>query len=322
MKIKLKSDRILRIKGAKMFKVKRFIRRHLDIYFILVGSFMFASMGFFARLISDELSSIEIMFFRNFIGVVFIIYQISKIKHKKVGGHFWLLLFRGFVGTISLYAFFYNISNISLNGAFAFQKTNPIFVALIAMIFLKEKLSFFAVCGILLSFVGVLFIIDPFSFSGFDLKNSFLGIMSGLCAAIALTSVRQLGHYYNTEYIVLSFFALGALLPVISMVCGEFLDDEVIKSFDFAVSKFVMPSGITWLWIILMSYLSILYQIYVTRAYRATKKAGIVAGVSYMDVPFTLFLGLLLGDGFPSFIVFCGIAMVVCGGLIVSMMKK
>ena len=305
-----------------MKKFKRFIRHHLDIYFMLIGSFMFASTGFFARLLSDDLSSIEIMFFRNLVGVIFIVYQITKIKHKKPGGHFWLLFFRGFVGTLALYAFFYNVTHISLGGAFAFQKTNPIFVALIAMIFLKERLSFLAICGILLSFIGVLFIVDPFHFNGFDLKNSTLGVLSGLFAAIALTSVRQLGHSYNTEYIVLSFFALGTIMPIFSMIFGEFLPQSSLENFDFAVSKFVMPTGLMWVFIVLMGSFSVGYQIYVTKAYRATKKAGIVAGISYMDVLFTFILGLFLGDGLPSLTVFIGILMVVSGGLIISVMKK
>ncbi len=34
------------------------------------------------------------------------------------------------------------------------------------------------------------------------------------------------------------------------------------------------------------------------------KKAGVVAGVSYLDVIFSLILGLFLGDAFPSAMVF------------------
>lgn len=298
----------------------RLLRPYLDIYFMVFASLMFALSGVFAKLLANELSSIEIMFFRNIVGTAFILYQITKIKHKKVGGHFWFLLIRSVAAVISLYLFFYNVSSISLGGAYAFLKTNAIFIIVIALIFLHEKLNFFAICGILISFVGVLFIVDPFSFSGFSLQNSFFGILSGLFSAISLTSMRQLGHYYNTEYIVLGLFGVGVIAPVISMVVGEFFPS--LNKFDFAVSRFVVPSGIAFLWIVLMGWFSLLYQVYYTKAYRITKKAGIVAGVSYIDIPFTLLFGLMLGDSFPSFIVFCGIVMVVCGGVIVSTTKN
>ncbi len=299
---------------------KKRIRYHLDIYFMIIASFMFALSGVFAKLLAQHLPSVEIMFFRNIIATILVVYQITKVEHKKVGGRFILLLLRSLAAVASLYLFFYNVSNISLGGAFTFLKTNAIFIVVISLIFLKEKLSFLGVCGILLSFVGVIFVVDPFSFSGFNLKNSFFGILSGLLSAASITSMRQLGHYYNTEYILLAFFGVGVIMPVISMVLA-FLNPSLCE-YDFLVANFIMPSGIMWVWILLMGWVSLLYQAYYTKAYKITKKAGVVAGVSYLDIAFTLIFGLFLGDAIPSFIVFFGIILIVVGGIIVSGAKR
>lgn len=309
-----------------MYKIKRLIRKNLGIYFMLIASFAFAIMGCCAKLLADSMPSVEIMFFRNFISIIFISYLIYKIPHKKHGGKLLLLLFRGLMGTVSLYAFFYNVSNISLGGAFAFQKTNPLFVALIAFLFLKEQLSFKAILCILFAFFGVLLIVQPFApehlHSGFDLKNSLLGIFSGLTAALALTSARELGKFYNTEVIALSFFVLGTLLPILSMLGAEILDESILKTYDFAFAHFVMPNSLfVWLLILAMGSLSLFYQIYVTKAYKAAKKAGVVAGVGYIDVVFTLLLGILLGDDLPSLMVLAGIICVLIGGIGISLSK-
>lgn len=296
----------------------RIIKHHLGVYFMVLACLDFAFVGACAKLLSEEgLSSIEIMFFRNIIGVAFMVYLLSHLKTHKEGGRLWLLIFRGVAGTLSLYLFFYNVSNISLGGAFAFQKISPIFVTLIAFLFFKENVGIRGWIGILIAFAGVLFISQPWAnpdnHTGFDLKNSSLGILSGFFAALALTSVRHLRKHYNTELIAFSFIFIGALMPLCSMVIGEFYAP---KELDFIIAPFVMPSAKAWIFIIIMGILGTIYQIHVTKAYGVAKQVGIVAGVSYLDVVFSLVLGIFLGDDLPSIMVFMGIIGVVFGGLI------
>lgn len=295
----------------------RIVKKNLGIYFMIIASMEFALVGACAKILSEEISSIEIMFFRNIIGTIFMIYLLSKLKFHKNGGHFGLLIFRGIIGTIALYLFFYNVANISLGGAFAFQKTAPIFIALIAFFLFKEKLGLNAIFGIFIAFIGVLLICQPFvdeaNHSGFDLKNSILGILSGFCAALALTSVRELKKSYPAPFIALSFVLIGTLMPMFSMIMGSFYQ---IKELDFLIAPFVMPSFKAWIVIVCMGIFGAMYQIHITKAYGVAKKAGVVAGVSYIDVVFTLFLGILLGDSFPNILVLIGIFSIVFGGLI------
>ncbi|MEE6578365.1 DMT family transporter, partial [Campylobacter coli] len=282
----------------------------------------FALMGACAKILSKEMSSIEIMFFRNIIGVLFIVYLLKRSKVHKEGGHFWLLVFRGVTGTLSLYMFFYNVSNITLGGAFAFQKTAPIFITLIAFIIFKENIGAKGWLGILIAFSGVLLIAQPWAdsstHSGFDLKNSIIGVMSGFLAALALTSVRELRKFYTTEQIAFSFILLGALMPLISMIGAEFFEPKHLDSLhlDFILAPFVMPSLTAWLIIAVMGALGTIYQIHVTKAYGIAKQAGVVAGVSYLDVVFSMVVGIILGDDLPSAMVFLGIIGIIFGGII------
>ncbi|EAJ9605818.1 DMT family transporter [Campylobacter coli] len=282
----------------------------------------FALMGACAKILSKEMSSIEIMFFRNIIGVFFIVYLLKRSKVHKEGGHFWLLVFRGVTGTLSLYMFFYNVSNITLGGAFAFQKTAPIFITLIAFIIFKENIGAKGWLGILIAFSGVLLIAQPWAdsstHSGFDLKNSIIGVMSGFLAALALTSVRELRKFYTTEQIAFSFILLGALMPLISMIGAEFFEPKHLDSLhlDFILAPFVMPSLTAWLIIAVMGALGTIYQIHVTKAYGIAKQAGVVAGVSYLDVVFSMVVGIILGDDLPSAMVFLGIIGIIFGGII------
>ena len=90
----------------------KFLIRHLGIYYMLIASMLFAGTGALSKLLSSELSSIEIVFFRNIIGLFLIIFMIYQRPLHQTGGKFWLLAFRGIIGTIGLYAFFYNIAHL------------------------------------------------------------------------------------------------------------------------------------------------------------------------------------------------------------------
>ncbi|RQD68698.1 DMT family transporter [Campylobacter hepaticus] len=300
----------------------KIIKHNLGIYFMILACLDFAFMGACAKILSKEISSIEIMFFRNIIGIFFIVYLLKSSKFHKKGGHFWLLVFRGVAGTLSLYMFFYNISNITLGVAFAFQKTSPIFIALLSLIIFKENIGFKGWLGILLAFSGVIFIMQPWEdnlmSSNFDLKNSIIGVVSGFLAALALTSVRELKKFYTTEQIAFSFIFLGTLMPLISMLSAQFFDPQYLKSLhlDFILAPFVMPSMTAWLIIIIMGTLGTIYQIHVTKAYSVAKQAGVIAGISYLDVVFSMIVGIILGDNLPNTMIFLGIIGIVFGGLI------
>ncbi|TKX32632.1 DMT family transporter [Campylobacter aviculae] len=306
----------------------RVIKHNLGVYFMLLACLDFTLMGACAKILSQEMSSIEIMFFRNIIGIIFIVWLLKRSKVHKDGGHFWLLVFRGIVGTLSLYMFFYNVSNITLGGAFAFQKTAPIFITLIAFFVFKENIDKKAWIGIFIAFLGMLLITQPWAdkayHSGFDLKNSIIGITSGFLAALALTSVRKLRQFYTTEQIALSFIFLGTLMPLLSMIGAEFLEPEKLHflHLDFILAPFVMPSLKAWFIILIMGIFGTIYQIHITKAYGIAKQAGIVAGVSYFDVIFSLIVGLILGDNLPSAMVFLGIIGIIFGGLILVVKGK
>lgn len=293
------------------------IKHNLGIYFMLLASFEFALVGACAKILSEEgIPSIEVMFFRNGIGLLFMLYFISKLRIHKEGGHFWLLTFRGVVGTLALYLFFYNVSNISLGSSFAFQKTSPIFITLIAFVLFRENIGIKGWVGICIAFCGVLFISQPWENAhSIDIKNTILGILSGFFAALALTSVRQLRRFYPTEIIALSFILVGTLMPLASMLIGSVYAPQEL---DFFIAPFVMPSLKGWIVICAMGCIGTLYQIHITKSYGVAKKAGIVAGVSYFDVVFSLLLGIVLGDSLPGTLIIFGIACIVIGGIIIA----
>lgn len=282
---------------------------------MLFASFLFAFMGAFAKELSSSMSSVEVVFFRNFFGVILILFSIYRKPISQKGGKPWLLFFRGFIGFAALLMFFYNISNIPLAEAMTFSKTSTIFTALFAYIFIKEKLGTIGWGGIFVGFIGILFITG---FDGNNLeKSDWLGILTGVGAGLAYTSVRELRSYYDTRVIVLSFMAIGSIGPLILMFLANFIESS---TFDFMFGKFTIPSLNDWVFIVLMGLTATYAQIFMTKAYACTK-AGIVGTISYSTLVFAMALGLFMGDDFPSFIKILGILLIVMSGFLVSLKK-
>ncbi len=282
------------------------------IKYMLLASLLFAFMGAMAKELSDSMSSVEVVFFRNVFGVFFILISIYKSPLKQLGGKFWLLIFRGVAGFVALLFFFYNISQISLGEAMTFSKTSTIFTAVLAYIFLKEKIGIKGWIGVFLGFIGILFITE---FDGSSLeKSDYLGIFSGVGAALAYTSVRELRKFYDTRAIVLSFMSVGTIAPMILMLIGSFYSNEKL---DFMLGTFIMPKIDDWVYIILLGIFSTYAQIYMTKAY-SFAKAGIIGTISYSNIVFSIILGLFLGDAFPSLTIILGIVLIVISGLLVS----
>ncbi len=254
----------------------------------------------------------KLYFFRNLTGVIIISYAIYRSPLKQKGGRPLLLIARGFIGFSALLMYFYNIAHIPLAEAMTFNKISPIFTAIFSYLLLKEHLSSFAWIGVFIGFIGVLFI------TGFDVttldKTDWLGIFSGIGAGLAYTSIRELRKYYDSRTIVLSFMLVGTIGPIVLLIIGEFYSNS---TFDWIIGKFIMPSGFAWFLILGLGIFATLSQIYMTKAY-ALAQGGIVGTISYSNIIFSIIIGMILGDMFPSTFVIIGILFIILSGILVT----
>lgn len=283
---------------------------------MLLASLSFAVMGGFAKVVSQALPPVEVTFFRNIFGVVLVGLAIYKVPLKQTGGKPFLLIFRGSIGFAALLAYFYVMAHIPLGEAVTYNKTSPLFVALFAYIFLNEKLHKSALFAVVIGFVGIVLVAQPQGGS-FD-KYDILGIFSGIGAALAYTSIRELRNYYDTRAIVMSFMVIGTIGPLILMLVTPYV--HVSEDFDWMFAVFVMPHGVEWAYVSAVGIFATISQLLMTKAYELTK-AGIVGTISYSNIVFALVIGVMLGDPIPDFWTLLGIILVILSGLLVALPK-
>ena len=284
---------------------------------MLLGALISALNGALAKILSEDMSALEIVFFRNVIGVALILYALKHTPPKLTGGKIHLLFTRGLFGFTAMILFFYTITTIPLGEAITLNKTSPLFVAILAYYLLGEKLSKGTAFALFIGFLGIVFITKPFAMA--LSYEHVLGVLGGFFAAAAYTTIKKIKDIYDSRIIVLSFVGVGTLLPALLFLLAPFI--QAPESFSFLFPEFILPSSLTiWLLIGFMSLISTLSQWLLTKAYSASN-LSIVGVISYTNIPFAVGFGFLLGDKFPDTLSFVGISCIIIGGVLVGMKK-
>jgi drug/metabolite transporter (DMT)-like permease len=289
--------------------------KYRGIVYMLIAAAGFSIMGGFAKMLKGSFHTQELVFYRNFTGLLVLLFSFSRFPLKQTGGKIGLLLFRGLMGTIALYTLLFNILHIPLGTAMTYNTTNTLFIALLSYVVLKEKLGWKAIACILAGFAGVLLIYRPGG--GIGLFFHLTGLTCGLTSALAYLSVSSLNRYYDTRIIVLSFLLTGILLPVI----GVLLYAVGAGQNDFFIGPIRLPKNTEWITVSGMGLFALLGQYFVTKAY-AHDKAGIVSAIGYSNIVFAILIGMLLGDHLPDLVAIAGIILVIVSGILVTLTRK
>ncbi len=281
---------------------------------MLASALISALNGAVAKILGEDMSAMEIVFFRNAIGVLLILAALRHTPVSLPGGKLHLLLLRGLFGFSAMILFFYTITVIPLGEAITLNKTSPLFVAILAFFLMGERLNIYSVAALLIGFGGVVFIAKPTGIvMGYE---HFLGLLGGFFAACAYATIKRIRDIYDARVIVLSFVGLGTLLPLMLFAVAPFVNPP--KALAFLFPAFHLPSSTqTWMLIMLMALISTLSQWLLTKAY-SLGRAGVVGAISYTNIPFAVGFGVMLGDPFPDFWVWLGIGMIVSAGLLLK----
>jgi len=285
---------------------------------MLGAAFFFALTSAISKWLGKEFHIVQLVFFRNIVGVVFILSSIHRRPlERKGGGKLGLLIFRGIVGTLSLYLLFYAIQTLGLGRASTYQYSYPIFLALFSWLLLGETLNSREWLAIFVGFTGILFVFRP------DLSMSWrdnaIGLGSSLLTAISYLAIRQLGWVYDSRAIILSFMLSGIILPIFSMLIGTYFPMEGL---DFLIGTFKWPQTfMQWFAFLALGLTALMGQKMLTQAF-TYDKAGRVATVGYSNILFSTILGFLMGEAIPSISMFIGMTLIIAGGILVSLSKN
>jgi len=273
-------------------------------------------MGGAAKLLKGSFGAGQLVFWRNFIGLIVLIAGFMVRPPVNKGGKLHLLIFRGMMGTTALYTLLYCILHIPLGTAMTYNLTSALFIAVFSFLLFREYHGRIVLLAVLLGFLGMLFIYKPAMH--FPWYYHMAGLVSGITSALAYITVNRLAGYYDSRIIVLAFIGTGVLVPLVFMLIryiGNIPPDDVF------FINWQWPSGIEWFYVIWLGLAALFGQYFVTKAYGADK-AGIVSSIGYANIIFSVFLGMALGDPFPDWMSTLGILCIISSGVMISLFKR
>lgn len=261
----------------------------------MVGAMIsFTLMAIAGRELSDTLDTFEIMMYRSFIGIIIVLAVarwkgiLSHISTNRMGMH----ISRNVIHFTGQNLWFYALVYIPLSQLFAFEFTNPLWVAILAPFFLGEKMTTTKLMAFALGFIGILIVAQP--------QNTTLSFATGaaaLCAlAFAGTSLFT-KKLTQTESTISIMFWLVTLQALFGLIC-------VVYDGDVAV-----PTGVEIIWVVLVGFCGLLAHFCIATALRLAP-VTVVAPLEFLRLPLIAVVGWILYNEPLQGVVFLGAALV------------
>lgn len=275
----------------------------IGVRFMVLSAFGFALMSATVKHVSlHGIPVFEIVAARALVSLV-----ISYLDVKRKGISVWgnnkpLLFARGAVGTMALMCVYYSVTTLPLAEATIFQYIHPVFTALLAVFFLKERIQSSTFICIALCLLGVYVMVRPET--GPDAEHALpmfsvmIAILGAFGSSIAYIIVRKLSQTEDSSVIIF-YFPLVAL-PASILLIGD---------------QFVMPDLYLTMMLVLVGVFTQIGQLGLTKAMQ-TQEAGKASAYSYVQIIFSVVLGIVFFGELPSAWTYLGGALIVTGALI------
>ncbi len=224
--------------------------------FLAFTLFSFSSIEVFSKPFVGKVDPFFMTFFRFLIGGTVLLLFAKSVPSKE--DLLWLTLIGGLNSIISMTSLQLAVKFSNASTAATLVASNPVFVALLSLVFLKEKFSIKKIFGIALGIFG-LFVFS----SGMVIGDSLLGIFFGITASITFALYTILMRQFSQKYDPLIVTGYSALLS--SFVYGLLL---------VATGNFVVPVLSLNGWFILLYFGVIVTGFAYVTYFEAMKEVG------------------------------------------------
>jgi drug/metabolite transporter (DMT)-like permease len=205
-------------------------------------------------------------------------------------------------GTMALMCVYYSVTTLPLAEAAILQYVHPVFTAVLAVLFLKERIQSSTFICIVLCIAGLFLIVKPeidgSAATDLPLFSVFIALLGAFGSSIAYVIVRKLSRTEDSSVIIF-YFPLVAL-PVSLLLMGD---------------SFVQPDLYLTGILVLVGVFTQVGQFGLTKAMQ-TLAAGRASAYSYIQIVFSALIGIVLFNEIPSVWTYLGGALIVSGALI------
>lgn len=274
----------------------------LGILLVLASELAFALLSALVRLLSEEVSQVQIIFFRNLFALLPLLPWLLRNHQAALGTQcFHLHLLRGATGLSAMFIYFYAIATTSLVNASMVLMLAPFFIPLVAHLWLKQPQNRMTLFSVALGFLGAFICLN----AKFDGVDSSLGLVTGglilvgaMLIAVSKSTISKMSASEPSQRVVCYFALFGVIVSGIML--------------PFSWQPISMANlGL----LILLGCCATAAQLMMTKAF-SFAGATTIGMFSYSSILFAALLGYIWWQEIPSLTWFFGGSLIITAGFI------
>jgi drug/metabolite transporter (DMT)-like permease len=275
----------------------------LGVFLKLSSVVLLSCLAVCVKYLGDGVPTGQIIFLRGVISMAVLaviawrLEGLQVLRTDKLRSH----AVRSLSGTASMFCWFTALTLIPLADFTAIGFTAPMFLTVLAMLFLGERIHAYRWSALVIGFAGVLITIGPH----LTLGGSSLGVLVALGAAVfsalAMVALRGMSGSGGEHPLAITFY-----FSLTTVVCSALT----------AVAGWPMPSREQWLFILLAAVFGVFGQLSMTMSYRYAE-ASTIAPLDYTNLLLATALGFYFFGEVPHWSMWVGAPLVIAAGLII-----
>jgi len=257
-----------------------------------LASFMMMAVA--GRELSDTMHTLQIVWMRSIFGILVVLFFVSRKGWASVHTtHLKLQIGRNLVHYAAQSGWFLSVALLPLATVFAIEFTTPIWVAILAVLFLGERMDRGRLIAIVLGFAGILIIVPPgpemFSVGSVAVMGAAIGF------ALTLTITKYLT---RTDGPLTILFYMMSVQTVIGAIPGLWF--------------WVTPVWADAVWILFVGFTGLSAHYCLARAFQLAD-ASFVMPIDFLRLPMAAVVGFFLYQESIELAVFIGAAVIFAG---------
>tara|TARA_B100001540_G_C15800077_1_gene639535 strand:+ start:410 stop:1357 length:948 start_codon:yes stop_codon:yes gene_type:complete len=295
----------------------------LAIFYIIAGMTVFSVQDTLVRILSSEVSILQIMFLRSLVGlaILFIFLKIIKIPIIFSSEYPLLTVIRAILFMFAFLFYYIGLAYLPYAVTTALFFTTPFFITILSKIFLKETVGLIRLLTIIFGFLGVVIIANP----TIDSFNIFM-IFPILCALgysasmiiIKMTSDKD-SVYSQTFHVYIATLIFAPLVTYLGDSFNAASGNNVILNFVFR--SWILNSYTQYLLIFIVGVCVVAGFLLIFNAYRVGKPF-VIAPFEYTILLWSIFYGWLIWDESVTLRSWVGMVMIVSAGIFLFYREK
>lgn len=271
-----------------------------------VSVFMVIAMNMLAKLVGDQHSFIEAVFYRNLVALILITGLIAGrgnihlLKTERPKGQ----ILRGLAGTLGMTCVFWAYSLMPMAEVTAIMFTSGLITTIMSSIFLKERVGIYRWAAVIIGFIGAFLIVSP---DGTDITphGAFAAFMAAFIGGgVVAIMLRSLGKTENAQTTVFYFMLIGT-----------------ITTAPFAYAYGSLPTLHTIFPLVGCGVAGVISLLTKTQAYRYAE-ASLLSPISYTGIIWATLFGWFIWSDWPTLNIWTGAAVIIGSNLFILWREK